>query len=389
MTAADLLASLSANQIVLSAGILVVLGLRELVRSAFGSEAACRLWFIPILMASTQLLPTGRAAEAFMSSLVGETQSAPYAAIASAPLALTRNMAAAAIILWMFGVFVTAATLLIRQQRFRQSLGKLRPARLLAPSTVPILISSEAGFSPLLLGLLAPRIVVPADFLERFLPHEQAMVLAHEASHAERRHAQANGAACLMQIIFWFNPLVHVAAARLRVDQELVCDAAVVMRFPDSRRTYAEAMMKTRVAQDGLLLACHWSPSSARILKERIVRLKQPYPTRARRWAGTVAVCALSATLSCAAWANQPQVRNVGQQLHLTVGQGVIVRSEDGRFMCANNARCRFEPESNVLVLRAEGRAGQPLHWTGCSTASSSGACVVDLASGRASVEIR
>ena len=81
--------------------------------------------------------------------------------------------------------------------------------------------------------------------------------------------------------MFWFNPLVHLAAARFRFDQELACDAAVIARHPDSRRRYGAAMLKTQRAEFGLPMGCHWQSSHP--LKERVAMLKQAPPSRPTR----------------------------------------------------------------------------------------------------------
>ena len=110
--------------------------------------------------------------------------------------------------------------------------------------------------------------------------------------------------ATLLRCVFWFHPLVHVAAARFRFDQELACDAAVVARFPEARRSYGDAMLKTQLAAFGLPLGCHWQ--SCHPLKERISMLKQTLPGPRRRRVATALVLSLAAAASLAAWAAQP-----------------------------------------------------------------------------------
>jgi TonB family protein len=104
--------------------------------------------------------------------------------------------------------------------------------------------------------------------------------------------------------MYWFNPLFHFAASRFRFDQELACDALVITRFPEARRYYADAMLKTQLADLGLPAGCHWQSSHP--LKERISMLKHPLPGRARRVFGLIAVAAFVAAGSYAAWAAQP-----------------------------------------------------------------------------------
>jgi hypothetical protein len=152
---------------------------------------------------------------------------------------------------------------------------------------------SELGGGPASFGLLRPRIVVPADFAERYSGNEQALILAHERVHVQRGDAFANSLQAFLQSILWFNPIVHVAAKRFRFDQELACDAAVLRQQPQQRRAYADAVLKTEapfVATPGGI-SCHWH--SRHPLKERILSLHQSPPAFGRRVTGRILVAIL------------------------------------------------------------------------------------------------
>lgn len=97
---------------------------------------------------------------------------------------------------------------------------------------------------------------------------------------------------------------MHLAARRFRQDQELACDAAVLRRFPHSRRSYGDALFKTQLADQPLPFGCHWFGSHP--LKERIAMLKHPLPNTLRWFAGFVLVTALTVAGGWTAWAAQP-----------------------------------------------------------------------------------
>ncbi len=100
----------------------------------------------------------------------------------------------------------------------------------------------EAG--PAVLGFLRPRIVTPDGFQDHFTPQEQAAILAHERVHLARQDARINALAALLWCLCWFNPLIHLGARWLRIDQELACDASAVAGSI-SRRDYAQALLKS------------------------------------------------------------------------------------------------------------------------------------------------
>lgn len=273
--------TLQAN-LALAAAALVVLMARRPVRRAFGARAAYGLWALPPLAALAGLAPKP-AAETLLSPFV--VQAAGAVADAAAPMAQpsTGLMLTA---LWIAGVLAAGGLLAVRQARF---VAEVRAGR--------------AG--PAVVGVLAPRIVTPADFAERFGADERAVILSHEAQHLARGDAAANALAAAVQCLCWFNPLVHVGARAMRIDQELACDEAVVAEAPGARRLYAQVLLKTQLAAQPLPLGCHWPAASQHPLKERIAMLKFPLPSAARRVAGLGVVAALSLGGAAVAWAAQ------------------------------------------------------------------------------------
>lgn len=154
---------------------------------------------------------------------------------------------------------------------------------------------------PLLIGLLRPKIVLPVDFFTRYDAREQELILAHEAVHLRRHDSAVNLLTALFQVMFWFNPLLHFAARRVRLDQELACDAAVMAQHPGSRSAYAGAILKAALVESSAPLACHWQ--SRHPLKERILELTRTPPARARRLAARALLSALALGACYTAWA--------------------------------------------------------------------------------------
>jgi hypothetical protein len=120
------------------------------------------------------------------------------------------------------------------------------------------------------------------------------LVLAHEQVHIDRRDALANLLQAAFQCVFWFNPLVHLAARRFRQDQELACDARVMAQYPNQRRAYAEALLTSHTTtplRGGI--HCHWQ--SRQPIEERFMQLQSTLPAVSRRIAGRCLVGVLAA----------------------------------------------------------------------------------------------
>lgn len=278
--------------------ILLVLAIRRPVRSAFGARIAYGLWLLPPLIAAASLLPLPRGA----ASLVSIAEIAPMAAWTRDATRGGSDLSGMAAAAWIAGLYITFFVLVFRQLSFTKALGELRPE---AGGERRLFRASTTNVGPALIGALWPVIVIPSDFEMRFTASEQRVILAHERAHLAGGDAQVNGLLALARCLCWFNPLVHLAALRLRLDQELACDARVLAAQPGSRRSYAEAMMKTQVFHPGLPLGCAWPSRAQHPLKERIAMLKRPLPAARRSLFGSALLAALALGGGCIAWASQ------------------------------------------------------------------------------------
>jgi hypothetical protein len=159
---------------------------------------------------------------------------------------------------------------------------------------------------PAVVGVLKPKIVLPDDFEARYTPRERQMILAHETTHIARRDPGVNALVAAARCAAWFNPLVHLAARCLRVDQELACDAEVVAAHPAARRAYAEAMLKTQLAVRPLPLGCYWPAQGAHPLAERVGLLARTLPGPRREALGAATVGLLAIAAAFVTWAARP-----------------------------------------------------------------------------------
>jgi hypothetical protein len=172
---------------------------------------------------------------------------------------------------------------------------------MLLHSPRPVLRASGTDVGPALVGAWRSRIVLPADYEQRYDAIEQALILAHEVAHARRGDGWWCLLARILAALFWFHPLAWWALAALRHDQELACDAAVLREHGAQRRSYANAMLKTQSSAFALPVGCAWSPRHP--LTERIAMLKLPSPDRRRRTAGIVAGFALAIVVAGSVYA--------------------------------------------------------------------------------------
>lgn len=322
MTADVLLRWLLDGAVVTSAALLLVLALRHPLRRMFGARIAYMAWaLVPLALAAVSL-PAPRSTTALLQALpllrptVIVGAATPLANAASPAASSAINWLPLLALAWCLGAVLLALHFRRQQQRFVAGLGQLRPR---GDGT----FAAGAELCPAVIGAWRPRIVLPVDFEARYPGPQAALVLAHERAHVRRGDVRANLAMAALRCLHWFNPLLHMAAERFRLDQELACDAAVLARNPQARRAYADAMLNTQLAVPGLPVGCHWQSSQS--LKERILMLKRPQPGAWRRRLGAIALCAVLASSSYAAWALRPASDAAPVYRGFVVGQGIAI----------------------------------------------------------------
>ena len=267
------------------AAILFVMLVRRPAARFLGPHAAYSLWaIIPVAMVAT-LLPE-RTTETFVTEfLIGGIP----ASVAAARLEASASWLMPALTLgWIAGI-VALTLMLVRRQR-------------------AFLRDAEIGLAgPAIVGFRHPRIVTPDDFARRFSHDERKLILTHEQVHIDRNDARINAFAAFIRCVFWFNPLVHIGANYMRIDQEMSCDAEVIDRRPRVRRAYAETLLKTQLASRPLPVGCYWPAESQHPLAERISLIAAKPLSVRRRAAATAIVLAVTASAGVAAWAAQPE----------------------------------------------------------------------------------
>ena len=131
--------------------------------------------------------------------------------------------------MWLAGalIFVTKAAInVVRLRRLRAGARRVSLADLdcdecdceaLRNGKVRLALSDEIR-SPILLGVLRPMIVFPADVAAWTSPMERSAMLRHELAHVERRDHYVNLFQTVLGAVFFFHPLARYACRQLTVE---------------------------------------------------------------------------------------------------------------------------------------------------------------------------
>ena len=94
--------------------------------------------------------------------------------------------------------------------------------------------------SPFILGVVRPKIFIPAGLAEEHLPY----VLAHESVHIRRKDHWWKPFGFILLSVYWFNPLMWVSYILLCRDIELSCDQKVISQMDTTeKKHYIEALV--------------------------------------------------------------------------------------------------------------------------------------------------
>jgi bla regulator protein blaR1 len=82
--------------------------------------------------------------------------------------------------------------------------------------------------TPMTFGLFKTYVVLPRHFDQWLSEKEIEYIFLHELNHYKNKDFAVNYLMVILQIIYWFSPLVWLALRRMRLDREIACDAGVL-----------------------------------------------------------------------------------------------------------------------------------------------------------------
>ncbi len=105
---------------------------------------------------------------------------------------------------------------------------------------VSVLVST-----PMVVGIIHPRVVFPLNTLQGITEEEMKYCMLHELIHCKHKDIAMNALMCLLQIIYWFHPLVYFVFKKIRLDRETACDNSVLQHLPvEARINYGETLIR-------------------------------------------------------------------------------------------------------------------------------------------------
>jgi len=124
-----------------------------------------------------------------------------------------------------------------------------RLARTIGLASEPPLLRAPGTAMPMAWGVLRPVVLLPGG-ADAWPDDRREVVLLHELAHIRRRDCLTQALAQTVCALYWFNPLVWLAARRLRAERELACDDLVLQSGAEGPSYAAHLLELARTLRD-------------------------------------------------------------------------------------------------------------------------------------------
>ena len=252
-----------------------------------------------------QLLPGKESQGEPLSPPSDAAQSAPadeYYTVT--PTYRTVTLSEALTYVWYAGMAGVGAWFLFTNLRFARALRRTRMPYRVEGCRYPVYLVSALP-SPCLFGVLRPTVYLNEKALQS--PDALRFVLAHEQTHARHFDPLWSLLRGVCLTVYWFDPLVWLAAVLSREDGELACDEGTLRALgADERTAYGKALLALVPVCDkpqNPLLGATTMTSGKRSLKERITRIAE---NRQAKAAAVFAAAALAALVCAVSFTGAP-----------------------------------------------------------------------------------
>jgi len=197
---------------------------------------------IPTPISSQELLTV----EVLPSELeVKATSSDVYWHVPESVISTISPILLALMALWFIGIIwrtLILATRLFNSHKLSLTLTEQRQISLYNHSDKLTIWLSDKCSSPMVLGLVSPKIVIPSALFSKLNQDQLIHVVLHERAHIERRDLIAKTVQEIIAITFWWSPILRPLNKQIHLARELSCDMRAAGQTKDPIR-YAQTLL--------------------------------------------------------------------------------------------------------------------------------------------------
>jgi len=161
---------------------------------------------------------------------------------------------------WIFGIIVFAIVLSMRisklkkwhaEQEEKKNIPEwfhdvlVKVGKTLSIERLPSIVFSIEALTPAVYGIFRPVLLLPEKYIEDLTEEEAEHVLLHELAHVKRGDLMVHGICLVLQIIYWFNPLLIWSRKQMKQVREICCDMTIANILRVKTKQYRETLVNT------------------------------------------------------------------------------------------------------------------------------------------------
>jgi beta-lactamase regulating signal transducer with metallopeptidase domain len=165
-----------------------------------------------------------------------------------------------AMALWIAGMLAFSGLLLTRmvklrrwhrEQREKKTIPvwfhelMVRTAQRMKLGRLPAIVFSKEAVTPAVYGVFRPVLLLPEDYTDSLSREDAEHVLLHELAHLKRGDLWLHGLALLLQIVYWFNPLLVWVGRQMKHVREICCDLTIANILREKTMKYRKTLLNT------------------------------------------------------------------------------------------------------------------------------------------------
>lgn len=148
-----------------------------------------------------------------------------------------------AVILWVIGSCWRAFNVLKTVVRTRELMGSsLNFLDSLSQDLGVEIYSSALISSPMVVGLVKPKIILPQPILQQLKEDQLSAIVLHEKAHIQRWDNWFGLFQEFIAILFWWSPVMRFVNQRIHFEREIACDLRAATQLNDNKK-YAQSLV--------------------------------------------------------------------------------------------------------------------------------------------------
>jgi beta-lactamase regulating signal transducer with metallopeptidase domain len=163
-----------------------------------------------------------------------------------------------AMAVWLAGMFILGGWLIIKLLHLRKEDHKLaataslpesfydsmaRCAKSLGLRRAPKVVLTRKVACPAVFGVVRPVLLMPVGYLSKMTRRDTEHMLLHEFAHIKRGDLWVHGFYMLLQVVYWYNPLLWLVRNQMHHLRELCCDATVARLLKERISEYRQTLI--------------------------------------------------------------------------------------------------------------------------------------------------